>query len=103
MGFGIGINCETPDAGELKRIQQEIACECWYTASGRSIPLMFQIKDDDGMIQTVRNIHVISSERKRYAGVPSIEYDCMIEWNGTRRPVRLIFFINENRWVACFN
>lgn len=102
MGFGIGTNCDPPDAGMFPKDRQEIACKCWYTASGRSIPLMFQVKDEDGALQTIRNIRVISSEKKRYAGVPSIEYNCMIEWNGARKQVKLVFFIEENRWGLCF-
>lgn len=99
MGFDMGTDWGRPDAGRLKGMQREIACKCWYTVSGRSMPLMFQVRDEEGQVHTIRDIRVLYSEKKRYAGVPTVEYACSIAYHGMRREVKLVFFVEENRWV----
>lgn len=100
MAFGIKIPSRKPDRGAWVRgTQKEIACECWFTSTGRTIPLMLKIEDEDGQIQTIREIKVHSQEKKMYAGVPFIEYDCtLFVWNREIR-VWLIYYQTENRWV----
>ena len=102
MAFGIGTNAEKPDAGVLKGEQREIACECWFTCSGKTTPGMIKIEDEDGEIRTIRQIQVHSQERKQYAGIPSEEYDCTIIILGQQVPVRLIHYLTESRWVLNF-
>lgn len=99
MAFGIGTNCQVGDAGVRPGVQQEIACQCWYTASGKGIPVMIKVKDEEEIIHTIRGIRVNYSEKKNYAGVPSLEYVCEIDHLGWRRNVKLIFLVNENKWV----
>ena len=92
MAFGIGIHSPQPDRGGcIRGIQKKVACECWFTSTGRMIPLMLKIEDEDGKIH--------SQEKRMYAGIPSIEYDCtLFAWN---REIRawLIYYQTENRWV----
>lgn len=102
MAFGIGTNTFTTNAGSVRGTQKQIACECWFTSTGKVTPLMLKIQDEDGEIQTVREITVHSQEKKRYAGVPSIEYDCTLVLHGQRVRVWLIFYQSENRWVINF-
>ena len=78
MAFGIGTNTQKADPGFIKGKQREIACQCWFTSKGRVTPLMLKIEDEDGEIRTVRQIHVLSQEEKKYAGVRSLEFDCII-------------------------
>lgn len=62
---------------------------------------MLKIEDGDGQIQTIRKIKVHSQEKRTYAGIHSIEYDCtLFAWN---REIRgwLIYYQSENRWVLC--
>ena len=56
-------------------MQREVACECWFTSSGKIIPLMLKVKDGDGEIRIIRQIEIHSREQKMYAGIPSIEFD----------------------------
>lgn len=35
MAFGIGTNPPEADAGSVKGTQKKIACECWFTSTGR--------------------------------------------------------------------
>ena len=100
MAFGIGIHSQKPNREPcIRGTQKRIACECWFTNTGRMIPLMLKIEDEDGQIQTICRIQVHSQEKRRYAGVPSIEYDCtLFAWNREIR-VWLIYYQTENRWV----
>ena len=100
MAFGIGIHSPQPDRGGcIRGIQKKVACECWFTSTGRVMPLMLKIQDEEGEIQTIREITVHSQEKKRYAGVPSIEYDCTLVIHGEKLRARLIYYQSENRWV----
>ncbi len=63
MAFGIGMNSRGADAGGVRGIQREIACECWFTSTGKATPLMLKIQDEDGKIQTIREIIVHSQEK----------------------------------------
>ena len=51
MAFGIGTNAGNTNAGTVKGTQKEIACECWFTSTGKMIPLMLKVKDEDGEIR----------------------------------------------------
>ena len=48
MAFGIGTNTQKADAGAVKGNQREIACDCWFTTTGKIIPRMLKIQDEDG-------------------------------------------------------
>lgn len=102
MAFGIGSNVPEADAGSVRGTQRKIACECWFTSTGKIVPLMLKIQDEDGEIQTIREITVHSQEKKQYAGVPSIEYDCTLGVRGQSLRVWLIYYQAENRWVINF-
>ena len=99
MAFGIGILKDGKEAGPVQGKQIEIACECWFTAKGRTKPLMIKIQDENGAIQTIDEIKVNYSEEKNYSGIRSVEYDCTITYDGVMYDVKLIFFKEECRWV----
>lgn len=63
---------------------------------------MLKIEDEDGGIRTIREITVHSQEKKRYAGIPSIEYDCTLAFHGRSIRAWLIYYQSENRWVINF-
>ncbi len=99
MAFGIGTNAGTTKAGSVRGAQREIACECWFTSSGKIIPLMLKVKDEDGEIRVIRQIEIHSQEKKMYAGIPSIEFDCTLTILEQAINARLIYYQTENRWV----
>lgn len=80
-------------------MQKEIACECWFTSSGKIIPLMLKVKDEDGEIRIIRQIEIHSREQKMYAGIPSIEFDCTLTILEQAIRARLIYYQTENRWM----
>ena len=102
MAFGAGKEHQDGHAGQIRGRQQEVACECWFTSTGRLIPLMLKLKDEDGMCRTVRPIMVHSAEKKMYAGTPFIEFDCEIVVREQKMRVWLIYYQSENRWVLNF-
>ena len=99
MAFGIGMLENEKCAGAVRGKQIEIACDCWFTARGRTKPLMIKIKNDKGEVQTIDEIKVHYSEEKNYSGIHSVEYDCSITFEGKIYAVKLIFFKEECRWV----
>ena len=99
MAFGIGINTQKADAGAVKGTQREIACDCWFTTTGKIIPRMLKIQDEDGEIRVIRQIVVHSQEPKNYCGIPSIEFDCTLTILEHEIPARLIYYQTESRWV----
>ena len=102
MAFGIGTNTQKADAGFIKGKQREIACQCWFTSKGKVTPLMLKIEDEDGEIRTVRQIQVLTQEGKKYAGVRSLEFDCIITILEQKIDVQLIYYKEENRWVLIY-
>lgn len=98
MAFGIGTNCEQTDSGVIRGKLIPIACECWYTAKGRSMPIMIKVQDENGEIQTIREIRIKSHASKNYSGLPTIEFDCEITWRERLIEVKIIFFVSRNCW-----
>lgn len=100
--FGIGTNSGKTDAGAVKGTQKEIACECWFTSKGKMIPLMIKVEDEDGVIRVIKQINVHHQEAKKYAGIPSIEFDCTLIILAQAIKAKLIYYQTENRWVINF-
>ncbi|XBX10736.1 hypothetical protein QMP26_41305 (plasmid) [Enterocloster clostridioformis] len=98
MAFGIGTNCEQTDSGVIRGKLIPISCECWYTVKGRSTPIMIKVQDENGEIQTIREIRIKSHASKNYSGVPTIEFDCDIAWRERLIEVKIIFFVLQNCW-----
>ena len=102
MAFGVGLHPPRADAGSVRGMQKEIACQCWFTSTGKVMPLMLKIQDENGEIQTIREFRIHSQEKKQYAGIPSIEYDCTLVVHGRCIRAWLIYYQSENRWVINF-
>lgn len=101
MAFGIGINTKKADSGPVKGHQIDIACKCWFTSTGRSMPMMIKFENED-RIETIDEIHVNYVEEKRYNGIASVEYDCTVCFRGIKQDVKLVFFKEECRWIMRF-
>ena len=99
MAFGIGTNTQDADAGEVRGEQREVACECWFTSKGRIIPRMLKVQEADGEMLLINKIQVHSQEHKKYAGIPSIEFDCTLTVLDREMKVKLIYYQTESRWV----
>ena len=102
MAFGTDTNTQKADAGFIKGRQREIACQCWFTSRGKVTPLMLKVQDEDGEIRTVHQIRVLSQEEKMYAGMRSIEFDCVITILEQQIDVQLIYYKEKNRWMLVY-
>lgn len=100
MGFQLGEIAEKTDHGVLNGTRQEIACDCYFTATGKSIPRWLRIRDEKtGEIHTIREIEPISTEEKSYCGIDTIEHFCRIRIEGAEYLVKLIFTKETCKWA----
>ena len=98
MSMGIGTNAQNPDEGELKRDLKEIACGVWFTSTGEIIPKMFKYQDEEGLIHTIRKIHVMTQKKKYYCGIPIQEYRCSTVLGNREYLYRLYYYLETSRW-----
>lgn len=99
MGFHLGEIAEKTENGILNGIRREIACECYFTATGKSIPRWLKIRDEStGEIHMVRDIQQISTELKSYCGIDTVEHVCRIFLGGQEHLVKLIYTKETCKW-----
>ncbi len=98
MLMGIGTNTAKPDAGALGGTQTPIACDAWFTSTGRIIPRSFQLKDEDGTLHTYRGIQVLTTEETRYCGIPAVHFECQMEHCGVMLHFGLVYYMQRKEW-----
>ena len=76
MAFGIGINTEHTEQEPLSGTYHEVAVQCWFTATGKSLPLMLKVKGEDEEIIQINHIQVLTVEKQWYAGILNWKYRC---------------------------
>ena len=99
MGFHLGDIADRTEHGVLRGIQREIACECWFTSQGKSIPKIIKVMDDEGMLHTIREIQVLATEEKTYSGIQTVEHLCRIKLGNGMKTVKLVFTKESCKWV----
>lgn len=105
MAFGVGgresrvfhNGFESKNGGGGRQL--EVACDCWFTSRGETLPRALKFPDENGELVMIREIRVDCAEKKFYCGIPAVEYSCRIFYKGREVPVRLIFYLEECRWV----
>lgn len=50
--------------------------DCWFTSTGKMSPRMLKYEDAEGFRHILRDIEVVKSDKKYYAGIPLYKYDC---------------------------
>lgn len=98
MGMGIGINESLPDEGIITGKQEPVACSVWFTSTGRIMPKIMKYKETDGEIVTVYQIHVLSSAKKNYCGIPTIEFQCESTVGRYSTRFRLYYYVEKQEW-----
>jgi len=98
MGMGIGINAQKTNAGELTGKYDAIACSVWFTSTGIVMPKMIKYKAADDTIQVIKNIRVLSMEKKNYCGIPALEYSCRAVDENKVIFFKLLFQQEECKW-----
>lgn len=102
MGFRLGDIADVTDAGIIKGIQREIACDCWFTSNGKTIPRLIKVMDESGELHTLTNIELISTDVKNYSGIETIEHICKIRMGEQLKLVKLIFTKKLCKWTIVF-
>ena len=98
FGIGTNTNSKEKNAGILKGRQIEIACDCWFTRVGKTIPRTIKFETEEGEIRALSNIRVICSEDKVFCGIKTREYICTAEFEQQEREFRLLFKKEDCRW-----
>jgi hypothetical protein len=98
MKFDLGELNPKREFGKLRGIQQEIACDCWFTSQGRSIPHRIKVMDQAGVLHMVDQIQVLYSQEKHYCGIATVEHVCKIELADTQEVVNLVFCKENLVW-----
>lgn len=99
MAFRLGEIIQKREHGRLRGIQREIACECWFTSQGKSIPKLIKIMDAEGVLHTIKEIQVLASEEKTYSGIQTVEHICRINLEGRMETVKLVFTKESLKWA----
>ncbi|SEU24455.1 hypothetical protein SAMN05443270_3798 [Lacrimispora sphenoides] len=96
--FGIGTNVKRIDSGIIRGTMYPIACMAWYSPGCPPRPLLFKFEGEDGILQTITNLCIKSTDDKCYDGNRATEYRCEAVIGGIRYGFKLIFYIIDNRW-----
>lgn len=81
----------------------DIACECWFTKSGKMTPIMIKFPDESGEIISVKEILVLSQETRFPGSNPITEFRCQIMMNNTKKPVSLFFSHKSCTWQMAYS
>lgn len=98
MAFGAGINTICQEHARPKGRYQDVAVKCWFTASGRAMPLMLKVKSEQGEIIQIENIRILTVEKQRYTGILTWKYRCRIILNEKECEIILLFRPDECSW-----
>ena len=103
MRFRLNTVEDITEAGEMRGMLQDVACGCWFTKNGKSLPKLVRAMDSCGCIHTMQVLEVLSSEDKRYSGIDTVEHICKVAVSENQhRFVKLIFSIEGRTWKMVF-
>lgn len=84
----------------IRGVPHKVAADCWFTSTGKMIPRMIKYEDTEGARHLLKDIEVLKSDKKHYAGILMHRYDCRAVVNNRMQQdfsmeiaVRMIFTI----------
>lgn len=98
MAFGIGTNASHPEHIPLQGIYQDVAVKCWFTATGRSMPLMMKLRAEDSSVIEIHHIHVLTTEKQFYCGILNWKYKCRALYRDHMIEFILLFCPEDCSW-----
>lgn len=98
MAFGIGTNTESLEHQALAGTYRDVAVKCWFTSTGRAIPLMLKVQIENEEIIEVKHMRVLTSDKQYFAGVINWKYKCLAEVNHNLQEFTLLFNPEECSW-----
>ncbi len=99
MAFRLEDIIEKKEHGTLQGIQREIGCECWFTSTGKSIPKIIKVMDEEGVLHTIRDVQVLTCEEKTYCGIKTVEHICRVNFGNRVETVKLVFTKESCKWT----
>lgn len=102
MSMGIVTNTQKADEGKPKRTVEEIACGVLFTSTGVIMPKLVKYQDEEGLLHTISQIHVLTQEKKYYCGIPIQEYRCSTVLRNQEYLFRLYYYLEQNCWKISF-
>lgn len=79
----------------------DVACACWFTSSGRTMPLSIKVFES-GEVISIDNITVHSTEERMEKGYCVLRHCCTIVYDGHVRKVVLSYNKGTCRWTMEF-
>ncbi len=98
MAFQNDYNIPTIEDSTLNGIRIPIAVMSWTTTNCKVIPLILKIQDNDGVVHTVKSIHVCYNEKKKYYGQWCWVFDCRTTEPYCPSVFRLIYYTEDVKW-----
>lgn len=98
MAFGIGTNTAKPEHQMMTRTSREVAVKCWFTATGRAMPLMMKVQTKEEELVEVNGIRVLTAEKQFFAGILNWKYRCQAVVNQHQQKFTLLFCPEECSW-----
>lgn len=103
MGFTVGSGKEKMQEKAVQGHFHKVAVGCWFTASGKGIPQLLKYEDGEGCLKMIKDICVLKSEQKYYAGVLSRKYWCRAVFEGREKDFTLLYYPESNSWDMVFS
>lgn len=98
VGFSVGMERERLKESTIRGRYQKAAVGCWFTSTGKAIPMLVKYEDKDGFRHMIRHIQILRTEKKYYAGILGQRYDCSTVINGKKQEFILFYRQETNTW-----
>ena len=96
MGFAIGMEEEKLQEQAIRGVPHKVAADCWFTSTGKMIPRMIKYEDTEGARHLLKDIEVLKSDKKHYAGILMYRYDCRAVVNNRMQNFILCYHPDNN-------
>lgn len=103
MGFVVGAETVKMQEKEVKGQKQKVAVGCWYTSTGRSIPQRIKFEDSEGMLRELKDIQVLKTEKKYYAGILMHRFECQSVFGEREYHFTLLYHPDNGVWDLIFS
>lgn len=80
-------------------MRYEVACNIWFTASGKAMPLKIKYMNSTKEIKCISDIKVLNDKEQIYSGIKSHEYICKGTADNSEQCLKLIFYQDRVLWV----
>lgn len=102
MGFALGMEKEKLQEEAIQGVPHKVAADCWFTSTGKMIPRMIKYEDAEGVRHLLKDIEVLKSDKKYYAGILMHRYDCRAVVNNRMQHFILCYHPENNMWDMIF-